>query len=121
MDSQRRSTVVILTLAGAAGALAIAAEAFPGTEMRRNVYNDRAACERDYSPQQCEPGQTTVAGVFNYVSFNGPEYTANRSTAPAGDPGPGRTGVHASVVSSTRGGFGGFGRAAHASGGGRGT
>lgn len=113
MDTQRRSTAVILTLAGVAGALGIAAEAFPGTEMRRNLYNDRAACERDYSPQQCQPTQSGSSG-FTYVRYSGPEYTANRGAAPAGDPGPGRTGVHAASVSSVRGGFGGFARGAHA-------
>jgi hypothetical protein len=118
MDGQRRSTVVILTLAGVVGGIGIAAEAFPGTEMRRNLYDDRAACERDYTPQQCQPVST--GGSFTYISYTGPQYTANRTAAPAGDPGPGRTGVHASVTSSVRGGFGGFGRAAHASGGGRG-
>jgi hypothetical protein len=113
VDKQRRSTVVILTLAGVAGGIAIAAEAFPGTEMRRNLYNDRAACERDYSPQQCQP-VSSGGGSFTYLSYNGPYYTANRYSAPAGDPGPGRTGVHAAVTSSVRGGFGGFARSAHA-------
>jgi hypothetical protein len=106
--------VVILTLAGVAGGVAIAADAFPGTEMRHNLYNDRAACERDYSPQQCQPVQS--GGNFTYISYySGPQYTTNRTVAPTGDPGPGRTGVHASVVSSTRGGFGGFAHGAHAS------
>jgi hypothetical protein len=113
MDAQRRSTVVILTLAGVAGAIGIAAEAFPGTDMRRNLYADRAACERDYTPQQCQPA-SRGGGSFTYISYSGPEYTANRSAAPSGDPGPGRTGIHASVVSSVRGGFGGFAHSAHA-------
>ncbi|HEY1798930.1 MAG TPA: hypothetical protein VGG57_22650 [Stellaceae bacterium] len=112
--TQRRSAAVILTLAGGLFAVGIAAEAFPGTEMRRNLYNDRAACERDYSPQQCQPDQSS-GGSFTYVHYySGPEYTANRGAAPSGDPGPGRTGDHASVASSVRGGFGGFAHAAHA-------
>ena len=117
VDKQRRSNVVFLSLLGAAGAVIVASEAFPGTEMRRNTYADRAACERDYSPQQCQPSSTS-GGSVSYVSYNywsGPEYAANRGQAASGDPGPGRTGVHASTVSSVRGGFGGFGRSAHAS------
>jgi hypothetical protein len=102
------------TLIGVIGGIGVAAEAFPGTEMRRNQYTDRAACERDYSPSQCQPTQST-GGSFTYISYySGPEYTANRGAAPASDPGPGRTGVHASVTSSMRGGFGGFARSAHA-------
>jgi hypothetical protein len=112
MDPQRRSSAVILTLAGVAGVIGVAAEAFPGTEMRRNFYDDRAACERDYAPQQCQ--QVPTSSSLTYIRYGGPEYTANRSAAPAGDPGPGRTGLHASVVSSVRGGFGGFARMAHA-------
>jgi hypothetical protein len=117
MDRQRRSTVVIVTLVGVVGGLGIAAESFPGTEMQRNLYNDRAACERDYSPQQCQPTQSGGGSVTYIGGYRGPYYTADRSAVPAGDPGPGRTGVHASIVSSVRGGFGGFGRSAHASAG----
>lgn len=116
MPEQRRSNVVFLSLVGVAGAAIIAVDAFPGTEMRRNMYADRTACERDYSPQQCQP--SSYSGGVSYVSYgywSGPEYAANRGQASTGDPGPGRTGVHASTVSSVRGGFGGFGRSAHAS------
>ena len=113
MDRQRRSTIVIVSLVGVAGGIGVAAAAFPGTEMRRNLYNDRAACERDYTPQQCQPAPAGSTS-FTYISYRGPEYIANRGAAPAGDPGPGRTGVHASVVSSVRGGFGGFAHSAHA-------
>lgn len=118
MAGNRRSNIVILSLMGVAGAGIIAAEAFPGTEMRRNLYADRASCERDYSPAQCDRSGSTV--TYTHVGYyggdwRGPEYAANRGSVPAGDPGPGRTGVHASTVSSVRGGFGGFGRSAHAS------
>jgi hypothetical protein len=109
MDDNRRSNTVILSLIGITGAVILAAEAFPGTEMRRNLYSDRASCERDYSPSQCE--ETAPAGGF----WLGPAYVADRSSAAArSDPGSGRTGLVTATVTSIRGGFGAFGRAAGA-------
>lgn len=112
MAGQRRSQLVTLSLIGVAGAAIVAAEALPGTPMRRNLYADRAACEADYSPSQCQPA--TLSGGYAGHGWWGPEYTASRRAAPAGDPGPGRHGLPHSVGRSVRGGFGGFARAAHA-------
>jgi hypothetical protein len=110
MDDRRRSNTVILSLIGVTSAVVIAAEAFPGTEMRRNVYYDRASCERDYSPAQCEESSPTSG------RWLGPHYAADRTSAAArGDPGSGRTGEATPSVTSIRGGFGAFGRAGHAS------
>jgi hypothetical protein len=115
MDPQRRSTIVTLTLVGLPlGAVALGNVLPAGQEMRRNLYPDRAACERDYSPAQCEqhPGGTASSGFFH-----GPYYFANRSLADArSDPGPGRVGVATGAETSVRGGFGAFGRAMHAVG-----
>jgi hypothetical protein len=110
----RRSGVVTLTVLGLVSTVFIADEAFPhGVAMRRNLYADRAACERDYPPSECEPTQPT-GGTGRGWGYRGPYYSANRASPPAGDPGPGRSGVApASFESSVRGGFGGFGRGAH--------
>lgn len=116
MESRKRSTAVALTLAGLPlGAIALA-YALPGQEMRRNLYPDRATCERDYSPQQCEQG---IGSGTRYVSssWHGPYYFADRSLAAAKtDAGPGRTGWSTATQVSTRGGFGSFGRALRAVG-----
>jgi hypothetical protein len=118
MDGKRRSNTVILSLIGATSAVVIAAEALPGTEMRRNVYYDRASCERDYSPAQCEETGPHGGGGGGWVGSDrwlGPAYAADRSSAAArGDPGSGRTGVATPTETSVRGGFGAFGLAAHA-------
>ena len=110
MAESRRSSAVILTLIGVPFAVAAGADLVgsAGVEMRRNLYADRTACERDYSPAQC--AQPTGA---NYSGWYGPYYTADRSTAAArSDPGPGRVGGLATATHvSVRGGFGGFGRA----------
>jgi hypothetical protein len=105
----RRSQIVLLSLIGTVG---IAAEVLPAAEqVRRNLYPDRAACERDYSPSQCQP-HSGGGG-----SWHGPYYSTNRGSAAArGDPGPGRSGQATAVQTSTRGGFGGFGRAGRAGG-----
>jgi hypothetical protein len=112
MDDRRRSSTVILSLIGVTSAVVIAAEAFPGTEMRRNVYYDRTSCERDYSPAQCEE-TTPTSG-----RWLGPYYAADRTSAAArGDPGSGRTWQTRAATpteTSIRGGFGAFGLAAHA-------
>jgi hypothetical protein len=107
----RRSNIVTLTVIGLVVAVSIADEAIPqGVEMRRNVYAGRADCERDYPPSQCEPQNSGGGGV----GYHGPYYSASRSSATAGDPGPGRTvGTRASYETSYRGGFGAFGRAIH--------
>jgi hypothetical protein len=110
----RRSNVVTLTVIGMVAAVSIADETIPqGVEMRRNLYANRAACERDYPPSQCganSGGSTGLTGGGYY----GPYYSANPSAASAGDPGSGRTmGSRVSYETSYRGGFGAFGRAIH--------
>ena len=112
-----RSQVVHLTLVGMIGAL-VAARLLPaGPQMRSNLYNSRADCERDYSPAQCASysGGSSSGGTRSFL-WHGPAYVADRSSPAArGDPGPGRVGL-ASAVSSLRGGFGAFGRAFGAGG-----
>jgi hypothetical protein len=119
MDSARRSKVVVLTLVGLPlGAIALA-NAFPGQEMRRNLYPDRAACERDYSAKQCEPNSSSSTGGRGGGGggYRGPYYTSSRSaSAAASDPGAGRTGQITRTETSTRGGFGAFGHAMRAVG-----
>jgi hypothetical protein len=110
--SKRRSNIVTLTVLGLFASVFVADKAIPqGTEMRRNVYANRADCERDYSPSQC---QQSTGGGSGGVGYHGPYYSATRTNATAGDPGPGRTGVaRVSYETSYRGGFGAFGRAIH--------
>ena len=110
MDEKKRSNAVLLTLIGLPAAVIIAEPFIPqGQEVRRNLYADRGGCERDYSPQQCQPGSGSSGG------WHGPYYSSNRYSAAAGsDPGPGRSGATHAVETSTRGGFGAFGRAMHA-------
>ena len=105
MDPRKRSNIVLLTLLGLPfGAIAVA-NSFPGEELRRNLYSDRAACERDYSAQRCE--QNTGSS-----GWHGPYYHFNRgASGAANDPGPGRAGAPVAIEASTRGGFGSFGRA----------
>jgi hypothetical protein len=109
---RKRSQIVMLTLIGLPfGAMALA-NAFPPQETKRNLYPDRAACERDYSPQQCQSpsGSGSSGGSGSY--WHGPYYSAGRSgTVASTDPGPGRTGQAVRAEVSTRGGFGAFGRA----------
>jgi hypothetical protein len=114
MDPQRRSSIVTLTLVGLPlGAVALANVLPEGQQMRRNLYPDRAACERDYSQPQCE--QHTGTGVSGV--FYGPYYSANRNLPEARtDAGPGRVGLATRTESSVRGGFGAFGRAMRAVG-----
>ena len=67
MDSKKRSQIVLLSLIGLPVAVGLAAELAPeGEQVRRNLYQDRAACERHYSPAQCEPRSGGVGG------FHGP-------------------------------------------------
>ena len=117
MESRRRSTVVGLTLIGLPlGAVALGSVIPAGQEMRRNLYPDRAACERDYSPAQCEArgGGTGGSGASGW---HGPYYSANRAAPEArGDPGAGRTGQVTRTETSMRGGFGAFGRTMRAVG-----
>jgi hypothetical protein len=81
--------------------------------MRRNLYPDRGACERDYSSQQCQPSSsTTSSGGRSGGGYHGPYYYADRNSAAArSDPGTGRTGQVTLTQTSTRGGFGSIGRA----------
>ena len=117
MEARRRSNVVLLTLVGLPlGAMALADAIPAGTQMRRNLYPDRAACERDYSPQQCQQNTGSSSGGGHGDGYHGPYYSANRSAAAAGDPGIGRSGQVARTETSVRGGFGAFGRAMHAVG-----
>lgn len=115
MDPKKRSHIVVLTLLGVSFGAVELAGAFPGQQMRRNLYPDRAACERDYSAAQCQPG--TGSSTAHSSGFSGPYYYANRSLAAArSDPGMGRTGQITATQTSIRGGFGSFGRAMHAVG-----
>jgi hypothetical protein len=130
-----RSAVVTLTLLPL-GALALS-HVYPSQEMRRNLYPDRATCEQDYSPQQCQQGIGSGTG-YATSSWHGPYYYSNRaSTQAQTDPGSGRmhwaTATQVSMrgfgfgfsrasasgtsgtASSTRGGFGSFGRGFSAS------
>lgn len=118
MDPRKRSQAVILTLVGLPVAAAALAQAFPGQQMRRNLYSDQAACERDYSPAQCQPNRGSGTGSSAYMGgFHGPYYYGNRSAVAArSDPGPGRSGQITRTEVSMRGGFGAFGRAMHAVG-----
>ena len=115
MDSRRRSQIVALTVVGLpVGAIALA-NAFPAQEMRRNLYPDRATCERDYSAEQCSAHDIGLGGSGSGGAYCGPYYHANRSLPEArSDPGPGRTGRATHTETSMRRGFGSFGRAAHA-------
>src|ERR1043165_499993 len=114
MDARRRSQVVGLTVIGLPiGAIALAT-AFPEEEMRRNLYPDRAACERDYSSEQCSSHGVGLGGSSSGGAYCGPYYHANRSRPEArSDPGPGRTDRATHIETSMRRGFGSFGRAVH--------
>jgi hypothetical protein len=114
MHSRKRSQIVALTVIGLpVGAIALA-EAFPAQEMRRNLYRDHAACERDYSPEQCSSHGVGLGGSGSSGGWCGPYYHANRSLPEArSDPGPGRTGQAIRTETSMRRGFGSFGRAVH--------
>jgi len=115
MEPRKRSQIVLLTLVGLPlGAVALGSAIPVGQEMRRNLYPDRGACERNYSPTQCEarPGSSGASS-----GYHGPYYSANRAAPEArSDPGPGRTGQVTRTEISTRGGFGSFGRAMRAVG-----
>jgi hypothetical protein len=125
MDSRRRSQIVGLTLVGLPlGAVALASIIPAERAVRRNLYTDRAACERDYRAEQCAQRTSTSSGSPGY-GYHGPYYggyagrgtTALATTALAkGDPGAGRTGQISPTEASTRGGFGSFGRAMHSIG-----
>ena len=117
MPSTRRSKAVALTLIGLPVGVIGVANAIPEPqEMKRNLYADRAACERDYNPQQCEPHSSSGSGTRG-GGWHGPYYYTSRSaSAAASDPGPGRTGQVTHTETSMRGGFGSFGRAMHAVG-----
>lgn len=110
----RRSKIVNLTVLGLVGAVMAAPYIPEGKTVRRNVYSDRESCERDYSPQQCEPGG---GGSGGRGRWRGPEYYEDRRLPEASrDPGLGRTGLSTGVETSTRGGFGRAGRSLRAGG-----
>src|SRR5205814_2011276 len=114
MDASKRSQAVKLTLVGLPVTAIALSHAFPGHDIRRNHYADRAACERDYSPAQCEANSSSSSGTTSSRSgdgWHGPYYSVSRAAALVSDPGPGRIGLSNTVESSTRGGFGAFGRA----------
>lgn len=118
MESSKRSQIVVLTLVGLPLGAAALANAFPTQEMRRNLYPDRAACERDYSPEQCNSHSVGLGGSSAIAAWCGPYYHSSRGLPAArSDPGPGRTGQVTRTQTSMRGGFGSFGRAVHASAG----
>jgi len=114
-SASRRSQIVGLSIVGLVGTVWLADKVLPqGTEMRRNLYADRAVCERDYPPPPDRCEQSNSSGSGGHTFYHGPYYRAYRGGAPPGDPGPGRTGTApASYETSTRGGFGAFGRAIH--------
>ena len=122
MESRKRSQIVILSLVGATFGAVELANSFPPTAMRRNLYPDQAACERDYSAAQCQPNSSSSSSSSSSSGghgggYHGPYYAASRTGAvSASDPGPGRTGQVTRVETSTRGGFGAFGRMARAAG-----
>jgi len=111
MDPRKRSNIVLLSLIGLPAATIAAAPLIPqGREVRRNLYPSLAACERDYTAEQCQQGSGSGGS-----GWHGPYYSGNRSAPQAQtDPGPGRSGLARPVEISTRGGFGAFGRAMHA-------
>lgn len=111
VDPRKRSNIVLLTLIGLPATVLAAAALIPqAQEVRRNLYPDLAACERDYTPQQCQPGNGSAV-----TGYHGPYYYGNRNAAQAqSDPGPGRAGAPHPVEVSARGGFGAFGRAVSA-------
>ena len=120
MDPKKRSQIVVLTLLGLPmGAIALA-DAFPGHQMKRNLYPDQASCERDYSKQQCQPdsrssSSSSSSPYARIGGWHGPYYYADRGTSYArSDPGIGRTGQVTPTQVSVRGGFGSFGRASAA-------
>src|SRR3954471_14931608 len=107
MDSRRRSQVVALTVIGLPVGAIVLADAFPAQEMRRNLYPDRATCERDYSSEQCSPHGIGLGGSGSGGAYCGPYYHANRSLPEArSDPGLGRTGRATYAEISMRRGFG---------------
>jgi hypothetical protein len=114
-EPSRRSKIVGLTVLGLVATVAIADKAIPqGVEVRRNLYADRAACERDYPPSQCQDDSGNVSSGYS-GTWHGPYYSSSRANAAADDPGPGRTGAsHVSYETSHRGGFGAIGHAMHA-------
>lgn len=115
--NNRRSNIVVLTVLGLVATVAIADKAIPqGVAMRRNLYTNRADCERDYAPGQCQPDSSGSGGGSGGGHYHGPYYSASRSSAATADPGAGSSGGTRamSVETSYRGGFGAFGRAVHA-------
>jgi hypothetical protein len=120
MADSRRSTVVQLSIFGMIGAVMLLDHVVPQeVETRRNLYADRAACERDYPPppDRCEQHNSGgSSGSGGHVFYHGPYYAADRtSAAAAGDLGSGRTATaRSSVETSYRGGFGAFGHAVRA-------
>jgi hypothetical protein len=117
-EPSRRSKIVGLTVVGLVATVAIVDEgASRSVEMRRNLYADRAACERDYPPSQCQEGSDGGGGSGSGGGWHGPYYSSNRSNAAADDPGAGRTSTsRVSYETSYRGGFGAFGHALHIGG-----
>lgn len=113
-DDRRRSLIVPLTVLGLTSAFAAGPYLPQGKEVRRNIYQDRQSCERDYSPTQCESGQGGSSGGGGWF---GPRYYVDRSQPEAkSDPGPGRYGLTTKSETSIRGGFGRVGRFLHIGG-----
>jgi hypothetical protein len=117
--SQRRSNIVTLTLIGLPVGAVVLGNIIPaGQTVRRNLYADRTACERDYGPEHCQSSTSGSSGLTSSSVWYGPYYFANRSSPEARtDPGPGRgVAPRSGVETSTRGGFGAFGRTMSATG-----
>jgi hypothetical protein len=112
-SGNKRSQAVVLTLVGLPLAAIGIANAFPDHLAQRNLYTDKAACERDYSTTQCEYGSSSSYSSGAY-GWHGPYYTSN--SVSSSDPGPGRTGQITHTEVSSRGGFGAFGRGLRAIG-----
>lgn len=119
MEPKKRSNIVLLTLVGLPfGAMALGDIMPAGQQVRRNLYPDRGACERDYSPQQCAPNSGSSSGGSGGGGggYHGPYYAGRIASGASGDPGAGRTGQLTRTETSVRGGFGSFGRAMRAVG-----
>jgi hypothetical protein len=86
-EGKRRLTkIVVLTLLGAGGAFVawdfFKPESEPAEEsMQREGYLTKADCERNYTPAECQPGETTRPGGLGMMPiFWGPLYRAGGSS-----------------------------------------
>ena len=110
-----RSRAVVLVVLGSSAAIAGCSNQTNREETyKRNGYETREACLRDYPPEQCQEARSGGGGLM----FLGPWYMANRARAMANDPGPGATAINGrsqagtSEMQTRRSGFGSTGRSA---------